>query len=463
MCKRLFLLASFILLLVGAPSVFGEPIGVFNFSEDVGTLEDPGGIGGTRYIATNEYLILAGGSDIWGTADHFHYAYNEVSGNVRFELSPAWDIGGTNDWAKIETMLRVNLGAGSVAYATATRRGGNDSPAYTLVGDFAGAQIRSVENAGMWGGTEWWGRIPSKIASQRVVSGDYQLVQSLVDYGAGAGWENLDTRIVPSLPDQLLLGAAVTSHSNNWLVQARVGNVAYTQNPDIVGAKTAGAPLPEVCGDTPGFLIRSLRPVTVPGNWGYAGMTDLLDGVIAGTEQGSRIEAFVNLHDSGGRGEFGDWNGYNDQTFPGIDPYQSPTTDPAGDPFWPDDDDNFATEVLACIYLTQGLHIIGANSDDGTILEIGGVEVGRAPEWKGTSNVDFLVIAPATGFYSLRARSMEGGGGAALELHEVLASGLRILLGDTARGGSPVYVPEPATIALLGFGGLAMLRVRRKR
>jgi hypothetical protein len=57
----------------------------------------------------------------------------------------------------------------------------------------------------------------------------------------------------------------------------------------------------------------------------------------------------------------------------------------------------------------------------------------------------------------------EQGGGSDLELYEVFSDGTRILLNDLNGGGSAVYVPEPATIALLGFGGLAMLRVRRKR
>jgi len=460
MCKRVSLIVL-VALLACVPALGG--VGIFNNTNDIGAV---GGYGVTTTVpGSGAYEIIASGSDIWGTADQFHFAYNQVSGNVRFELSnPMWEIAG-NYWAKIEAMLRVNTSPGSIAYATATRRQDQNTTGVppVPVGPWVGAQIRSVADAGMWGGTEWGGSTPTKIGIQRVVSGDYQLVQSLVDYGAGAGWQNLDTRVVPGLPDQLLMGAAVTSHDNWWIARAVISNPAYTQNPDLVGIGTSGDPLADRCGDTPGFLIRSLRPVTVPGNWGYAGMADLLDGVIAGTEEGSRVEAFVNLHDSGGRGAFENANGYDDQTFPGIDPYQSPTTDPAGDPFWPDDDDNFATEVKACIYLVQGFHIIGANSDDGTIIWIGDKEIGRSEEWKGTSDRDFGFIAPATGWYSLLARSMEGGGGAALELHEVLANGLRILLGDVARGGSPVYVPEPATIALLGFGGLAMLRVRRKR
>jgi hypothetical protein len=147
----------------------------------------------------------------------------------------------------------------------------------------------------------------------------------------------------------------------------------------------------------------------------------------------------------------------NDMSFPGIDPFEQP----AGDPAAGDDDDNFGAEVYACIYLTEGAHIVGANSDDGTIIEIGGVEVLRTEEWKGASNRDAIFMVEADGYYDLYALWMEGGGGANLELHEVLADGTRILLGDVDAGGSPVYVPEPATIALLGLGSLALIRRRK--
>jgi len=456
MCKRLFLLTSLILLLAGAPSVFGSPVGVFNYSDDVGAV---GGIGGTRYVDNDDYLILGGGSDIWGTADQFHFAYNKVSGNVRFEMTPMWDVA-NNYWAKIETMLRVDTSTGSVAYATATRRQDQNTTgaAPVPVGPWVGLQARSVANAGMWGGTEWSGSTPSKIAIQRVVSNGYQLVQALVDYGAGAGWQNLDTRLVPSLPDQVLLGAAVTSHDNAWLAQARVSNVAYTQDPGLVGIPTSGDPLPEACGDIPGFRIETIKA----GEWsnldaGYAAAYELVTthaiGGDPGREYGSRIDPVVNLRDTG-NGNFGD-----DRSYPGIDPFEYPAADPAAG----DDDDQFATLITACVQLTQGIHIIGANSDDGTIIEIGGVQIGASETWKGNSDRDFVFIAPANGIYSFRALTLEGGGGASIEISEVLANGTRVLLGDVANGASAVYVPEPATIALLGFGGLAMLRVRRKR
>jgi hypothetical protein len=469
MCKRICFL-SLVLLFACVP-VFGG-VGIFNYTGDIGAV---GGYGVTTTVAgSNRYEIIAGGSDIWGTADEFHFAYNVVSGNVRFEMTPMWEVA-PDYWAKIEAMIRVNTSPGSIAYATATRRQDENTRVVPPVqpGPWVGAQIRSVENAGMWGGTEWGGTKPSKIGIQRVVSGGFQLVQALVDFGAGAGWQNLDTRIVPGLPDQLLLGAAVTSHNNNALGRAVIVDPAYTQNPDLVGITTVRDP-DGTCPQSPGFKIRSIKVgmgLAWPGSpagAGYAAMNTLLDSGqypagVDGEEEGTRVDRFVNLYDSGGRGEFYADNGYPDVTFPGIDDWESPASDPAGGPpNGQDDDDNFATEVIACIQLTAGLHIIGANSDDGTIIWIGGVEIGRAGEWKGASNADFLFSVATAGLYSFKARMLEGGGGASLELHEILPDGTRILLGDTARGGSPVYVPEPATIALLGLGGLSLLGSRRK-
>jgi hypothetical protein len=185
------------------------------------------------------------------------------------------------------------------------------------------------------------------------------------------------------------------------------------------------------------------------------------DMPVPAADEGLRVSAFVNLFDSGDRGAFSVFNGYPDATFPGIDPIELPAADPAVG----DDDDVFATEVMAIIRLTEGFHVIGANDDDGTVIEIGGVEIGRSPEWKDASNSDFIFEVEAQGYYTLRARHLTGVGGAGLELHEVVQADdgawRRILLGDVANGGSAVYVPEPATVVLMSLGVWILLRRRR--
>jgi hypothetical protein len=127
-----------------------------------------------------------------------------------------------------------------------------------------------------------------------------------------------------------------------------------------------------------------------------------------------------------------------------------------------DDDQQFAVVVEGCIELTEGLHLFGGAFDDGVLLRIGGVEVGTNA-WNEIGQL-WMFNAPVAGLYSVEAVGYEQGGGAGLEIYYQLPDGTLVLLGDTANGSPAVWcVPEPATIALLGFGGLSMLRIRRKR
>jgi hypothetical protein len=227
----------------------------------------------------------------------------------------------------------------------------------------------------------------------------------------------------------------------------------------------------EPFGKERGFEIRTVKAASVDG-WDRDEMNKLLDfgctGPLCmapgmpepGIEDGRRTSQYVNLFDSGDRGAFTVSDDWPDAAFPGIDPIEWPAADPAA----ADDDDAFATEVMAVIHLTEGLHVIGVNDADGTIIEIGGIEIGRTPEWKEASNSDFSVEVEVEGYYTLRVRHLAGIGPATLELHELVetedGTWERILLGDVASGGSLVYAPEPATIVLIGLGALVLVRRR---
>jgi len=416
------------------------PVGIFEYTQDIG---GPAGIGRTTYEGyvwkndklSEQYLMMGGGADIWGTSDQFHYAYNMVSGDVRVSASFEWIVK-TNDWAKYGVMLRDPANGGSsVQYAMADRG----------LADYVGMQHREATGAGSGETGALWQSGVKSLGIQKVTIEGLTWIEGLADFGDG--WQSVGIKLAKKLPAEVMAGVVITSHDNTHLAQSRVTDVRYQLNPSLVaddlGVVTvpASADLGAPTSDVSGFKIRSIKPLVTDG-WGYAAMNTLLDtGMYMGLpaqpgSEGSRIDQFVNVRDTG-NGAFSEANGYPDKSYPGIDPLEDPAQDPAAG----DDDNNFATEILGCIQLTAGLHYIGASSDDGTIIEIGGVEIGRTGEWKGTSNEDFLFQVEADGYYNLRARTLEGGGGASIELHEIFMDGTRLLLNDVANGGSAVFAP----------------------
>jgi len=162
----------------------------------------------------------------------------------------------------------------------------------------------------------------------------------------------------------------------------------------------------------------------------------------------------VNLYDTGGYNVFDD---DTERSFPAVDAFEINPVEPADG----DDDNQFAVLVTGCIRLTEGLHVIGGAFDDGFKIEIGGLEIGRtnSPDEVGR----WIFDVETAGFYDFRAVGYEIDGGASLEIYEFFQDGSMVLLNDLTNGASAVYVPEPATIALLGLGGLSMLRIRKKR
>jgi len=385
MCKRIFLLASSVLLFVCAPSFADDSLVIFEDAIDVHPINDTinlypditgavsmgstvfQGIGvGSEGELVEQYLITGYGADIWGKSDEFHYAYRTMTGGVRLSAEFEWVDPGPNSWAKYGVMLRASDHTQSPNYVVVSRP--DESLAQLQRRTVANNNSSSQKyNASDSGGAER----PLKLGIQRVVVDGFPFVEGLVDWGLGNGWERVGSLRMPAevmgaLPDQMMVGVAVTSHTVWDTAQALAKDVTYQLDPQFVGPAPefptvmAASVLEGPMTDTPGFHIRALKPIVTQG-WGADGMNELLDtGMYMGApalpgSEGTRVSPFVNLYDTGGRDAFNEGNGYPDETFPGIDPFESPADSPAAG----DDDNQFAVEVLACIHLTEGLHLIG--------------------------------------------------------------------------------------------------------
>ncbi len=106
MCRKLFFLTSFVLVLalVGSASA-ALPEGWQ--SQDIGTTD------GSAAESGGMWIISADGADIWGSADEFHYAYVPLSGDGTIIAQVISNGEGSNGWAKGGVMIRETLDQGS--------------------------------------------------------------------------------------------------------------------------------------------------------------------------------------------------------------------------------------------------------------------------------------------------------------------------------------------------------------
>ena len=252
----------------------------------------------------------------------------------------------------------------------------------------------------------------------------------------------------------IIFGGLAIMPSGAGPTQAVASGIRLATRTELLGPAPVIPPVPAEAAHSvapagmPGFHVRSIKAIWTKG-WGREQMNRLLDfggtGPIcfapgmpfAGREAGERIVPVVNLHHTGPRGHFSDQTGYPDEPFPGVDG--------PGDTLIDDDDDHFATEVRTLVYLTAGLHVLGASHDEGVYLTVGGILVGScgAPDLQAPSDFPFEIAHD--GWYPLTVRTFTTTGEASLELHEVVFSSeggpRRALLGDPVCGVSPVRVP----------------------
>lgn len=165
--------------------------------QDIGDVNYPGS--GTYDSSTDEFTVLASGSDIWGAADAFHYVYQPFSGDGEI-ITYVDSTGNSNAWAKAGIMFRQSLDPASPFVMLALTPGGQ--LVFQLRSDAGDndAQLTDIPVQG----PEW-------LKLQR-----YGTIIYAWHSPDGVNWQSAGSLVVP-FSDPLYAGLAFTSHDNTIL------------------------------------------------------------------------------------------------------------------------------------------------------------------------------------------------------------------------------------------------------
>jgi regulation of enolase protein 1 (concanavalin A-like superfamily) len=175
-------------------------------SRDIGAV----GVGGSAVESGGAFTVRGAGADVWGTTDAFHYAYRTLTGNGTIVARVA-SIEGTDAWTKVGVMIRATTAA-------------NSPHAFMLVSTGRGLAFqRRTATGGLsthtTGGT---GTAPRWVRLQR--NGTLITAEMSVD---GTSWTTVGSDTF-SMPADVLVGLAATSHSTSAVATGRFDNVAVT-------------------------------------------------------------------------------------------------------------------------------------------------------------------------------------------------------------------------------------------
>ena len=197
-------------------------------SQDIGSPNTAG----SWSLAGGTHTVQGAGADIWNSADEFHFAYQDFTGDVTVTARVA-SLENQNKWTKAAVMIREELTAGSRYVATVV------SPTSSnrfrqQVRSTTGGGSSSVKSAAS-------SSIPSWIRLERVGS-TFRSYHS----SNGTSWTLFATKSV-SMNAMVHVGLAVTSHVETTLATGVFTDVGF-----ITPAPPSPPPAPGNLSATPG-------------------------------------------------------------------------------------------------------------------------------------------------------------------------------------------------------------------
>ncbi|MGB2862338.1 MAG: hypothetical protein WBC05_03345, partial [Sedimentisphaerales bacterium] len=160
------------------------------------------------------YTMTGSGTDIWDTADEYHYAYKTLTG-VGSIQAKVLSVDNTNAWAKAGVMIRETLDPGSVhASMVVTPANGVSFQRRIIIDDVS----TSANSTTLAEAAPYWVKI------ERDLAGNFTAYSS----ANGSTWQMLGAPENIQMSANVYIGLAVTSHDAAQMCQAVFTNVTTT-------------------------------------------------------------------------------------------------------------------------------------------------------------------------------------------------------------------------------------------
>jgi hypothetical protein len=179
----------------------------------------PASVGSFMEAPAGTYTMTATGTDIWGVADEFHYAFKTLTGVGTIEAQ-VLSIDNTDPWAKAGVMIRETLQAGSKFAAVYITPGSGCRFQGRTDTDTDATSDTSVATAEQMAITA-----PYWIKLERDFAGNFRGYYS----SDGATWQPMSWNPHNiAMSSSVYIGLAVTSHNTGATCEAKFANVKIT-------------------------------------------------------------------------------------------------------------------------------------------------------------------------------------------------------------------------------------------
>jgi hypothetical protein len=185
----------------------------------------PGSVGSFVEGPVGTYTMTASGTDIWNTADEFHYAFKQLNG-IGSITARVESVENTNPWAKAGVMIRETLDPGSkfaAVYITPTNADGTPTQGCRFQGrtstDGPATSDTSVATDGQKAVTA-----PYWIKLERDFSGNFTGYYS----SDGSTWTPLIWKPSVSMSSNVYIGLALTSLDSDLTCEAKFSGAQTT-------------------------------------------------------------------------------------------------------------------------------------------------------------------------------------------------------------------------------------------